>query len=61
MSKVIAILEDNAARRTAMQQLAADKFFMYPCRFFVASAPMIEWLRKTPLPLASTTTWSRKR
>ena len=44
MTLKIAILEDNADRRAAMEMRLADRFPQYPRFYFVAAQPMIEWL-----------------
>ena len=42
---IIAVLEDNAARRDSMRQCLADKFFTYEAKFFASPQPMVEYLR----------------
>jgi len=44
MSKLIAILEDDAARILAMRQWLAMRYSMYEQVFFGEAAPLIEWL-----------------
>lgn len=46
MPLVIAILEDNSERWTAMQPLLQDRFHQFEIRCFGASLEMIEFLRQ---------------
>ena len=44
MAMKIAILEDNAERRSVMRSCLADRFYTFDARFFDESATMIDFL-----------------
>lgn len=45
MEPTIAILEDNAERRAAMERLLATHFSEHSRQYFTSSSSMVEWLR----------------